>query len=244
MPPNKMNKIVITGASRANGIGFAIARRFLARDAKTSHLILCARTRSALEDRARELRDAFPGSKVDFMDVDLSDAANSAEFARFCERTGNKGAVQLLINNSGFYRGGTISDEPAGTLTEMLSANLFGAYHLTRALLPAMKEQSSGTIINIASVASLRAFSNGGSYSIAKHALKGFSMNLREELREYGIKVTAVYPGATATDHAPEASKERLMGPEDVAEIVVAITELSPGAVVEEVTMRPQLGDL
>src|SRR5699024_12021878 len=100
--------------------------------------------------------------------------------------------------------------------------NLHSAYHITRALLPKMKSLKTGHIINICSTASLSAYANGGSYSISKHALLGFSKNLREELKPFNIKVTAVCPGPTLTDswagfNVPE---EFLMLPEVVDESV------------------------
>ncbi|MBC7721603.1 MAG: SDR family oxidoreductase, partial [Pedobacter sp.] len=123
---------------------------------------------------------------------------------------------------------------------------LYSAYHLTRALLPKMMEQKSGSIFNICSIASLQAYANGGSYSISKYALLGFSKNLREELKPYGIKVSAVMPGATFTDSwaGSGINLERIMEANDVAKMVFAASQLSPQAVMEDIVLRPQLGDL
>src|SRR6202012_2805129 len=96
------------------------------------------------------------------------------------------------------------------------------------------------------SIAGLQAYENGGSYSISKFALTGFSKNLREELKPFHIKVTAVYPGAVLTDSWGNFDNKdgRIMEASDIATTIVAVSKLSPQAVVEEIILRPQLGDL
>src|SRR3546814_17045216 len=81
----------------------------------------------------------------------------------------------------------------------MLAGNLFGAYRVTRRLLPAMMARKSGTVVNVCSTASTVPYVNGGSYCIAKHALHGFSKTLRAELKPQGIRVVALLPGSTLT---------------------------------------------
>jgi len=137
-------------------------------------------------------------------------------------------------------------EEEEGALEQMIETNLYSAYHLTRKLVPKMIEQKSGYIVNMASIASLLAYPNGGSYSISKFALRGFSMVLREELKEKGVKVTTVMPGATWSNSwaGVELPESRLMQANDIAEAVWSLFEMSPSAVVEELILRPQLGDL
>jgi short-subunit dehydrogenase len=127
-----------------------------------------------------------------------------------------------------------------------MTVNLYSAYHLTRALLPFMMKEKKGAIFNICSIASLKAYANGGAYSITKFALLGFSRNLREEMKPYGIKVTAVIPGAVYTDSWKESGipAERMMQVNDIADLVYTSSQLSAGAVVEDIILRPQLGDL
>ena len=126
-----------------------------------------------------------------------------------------------------------------------MEVNLYSAYHITRALLPKMKAQGYGHIFNMCSIAGLQAYPNGGSYSISKAALHAFSKNLRHELMPHRIKVTAVIPGAVYTDSwAPFVEQERIMEVEDIAQMVYAASRLSPQAVVEDMILRPQLGDL
>ena len=127
-----------------------------------------------------------------------------------------------------------------------MAVNVYSAYHLTRAVLPTMIAAKTGHIFNICSIASLNAYANGGSYSITKFALLGFSKNLREELKPHGIKVTAASPGATlsASWDGFEIDPKRIMEAADIAKMVFAVSQLSPQAVVEDIVMRPQLGDL
>jgi short-subunit dehydrogenase len=109
-----------------------------------------------------------------------------------------------------------------------------------------MRTAQTGHIFNICSIAGLKAYEGGGAYSISKFALNGFSQNLRHELKSTGIKVTTVLPGAVMTDSWAgfDNSHGRIMEAEDVATMVFAATQLSPQAVVEEIVLRPQLGDL
>ncbi|HEV9037650.1 MAG TPA: SDR family oxidoreductase, partial [Puia sp.] len=141
---------------------------------------------------------------------------------------------------------GSVYNEKDGVLETLMTVNLYSAYYLTRQLLPSMMTRRSGHIFNICSVASLQAYPNGGAYSISKYALAGFSANLREEMKSYGIKVTTVYPGAAYTDSwaGSGVDPHRIMEAEDVAAMVYAASRLSPQATVEEILLRPQLGDL
>jgi short-subunit dehydrogenase len=131
-------------------------------------------------------------------------------------------------------------------MEEMMNTNFYSAYHLTRLLLPDMILEGKGHIFNICSVASLNAYEGGGSYSVSKFALNGFSQNLRHELKRTGIKVTAVFPGAVMTETWGDFDNtaNRIMEAGDIASMIVAASKLSQQAVVEEILLRPQLGDL
>ena len=152
----------------------------------------------------------------------------------------------MLINNAGSFMASNVYNEEDGILEEMIASNLYSAYYLTRALLPIMIAQKSGHIFNICSVASLKAYENGGSYSISKFALLGFSKNLRQELMPFHIKVTAVLPGATMSSSWADSNidENRIMQSTDISNIIWQVNQLSPQAVVEEIIMRPMLGDL
>ena len=113
-------------------------------------------------------------------------------------------------------------------------------------LAPEMKKNRSGHIFNISSIAALAAYDGGGCYSISKFAMNGFSQNLRHELKPFNVKVTTVFPGAVFTDSWKgfDNSNGRIMEVDDIAVMILACSKLSPQAVVEEIILRPQLGDL
>lgn len=230
--------VIITGASK--GIGKAIAAAFAAEGAV---LFLCARNEHQLYETVAWLQQQFPQSTVYGRSCDLSKKEDAIVFGNWCLE---KGAPTVLVNNAGSYLPGNLFNEADGQLEQMIAVNLYSAYHLTRAVLPAMISSGGGHIFNMCSVASLEAYNNGGSYSVSKFALAGFSKNLREELKEHQVKVTGIYPGAVMTDSWSgfDNSSQRIMEAEDVAKLVMAASKLSPQAVVEDIILRPQLGDL
>jgi short-subunit dehydrogenase len=230
--------IVITGSAR--GIGKAIAEKFAA---EGNTLFLCARNKATLEETALALQKQFATCTVHTLVADLSVKENADAFTDFCLQ---KGTPDILINNAGGFTPGNILEEPDGSLEGMMNNNLYSAYYLTRKLAPAMVKNGCGHIFNICSIASLQAYNNGGSYSISKFAMNGFSQNLRYELKTTGVKVTTVFPGAVFTDSWAgfDNSKHRIMEASDIATMILACTKLSVAAVPEEIVMRPQLGDL
>lgn len=230
--------VVITGASK--GIGKAIAEQFAAAG---HQLLLCSRGEKSLYDTVADLQTRFPECTVKGRVCDMSNKADVQSFASWCLQ---QGTPDILVNNAGQFVPGSIHNEADGILEQMIEVNLYSAYYLTRALLPNMINAKSGHIFNICSIASLNAYANGGSYSISKFALLGFSKNLREELKPHGIKVTAVCPGATLSSSWDgfEIDPRRIMETNDVAKMVFAAASLSPMAVVEDIILRPQLGDL
>jgi short-subunit dehydrogenase len=230
--------IVITGASK--GIGFATAKAFAAAG---HHLYLTSKTAADLAAAAAELKAAYPSVTIEYVHADLS---IKGQVHCFSEWLLARTVPDVLVNNAGYFLPGQLQDEAEGQLEAQLNANLFSAYHLTRDLLPSMIQVKQGHIFNICSIASLQAYPHGGSYSISKYALLGFSANLRLELKDKGIKVTAVCPGATYTNSwkGSGVSEERIMEANDIAKMIYAATQLSPQAVVEDIVLRPQLGDL
>lgn len=230
---------VITGASR--GIGKATARIFALNG---YDLFLSSKNEENLLQTIEELKKDFENISVDGKAFDLSSKKQVQLFGEWVGTSADM--IDVLVNNAGNFIQGNVSDEPDGTLEEMISVNLYSAYHLTRTLLPKMKAAKAGHIFTLCSIASLAAYPNGGSYSISKFALFGFTKNLRRELQPHGIKVTAIISGAAYTDSWKESgvSEQRLMEADDIAKVIYDATLLSPQAVVEEIIIRPQLGDL
>ena len=230
--------VIITGASK--GLGKAFAEKFAA---SGHQLFLCARNEDALLAAKEELLRKHHNCKIETMAVDISKKENATAFGNFCLQNATP---DILINNTGSFLPGSIHEENDGTFEKMLETNLHSAYHLTRTLLPKMIQAKSGHIFNMCSTASIAAYKNGGSYSISKFALLGLTKNLREELKSYNIKVTAIIPGAVYTDSwsGSDVKPERIMQVDDIANMVYAASLLSPQACVEEILVRPQLGDL
>ncbi|TAD86405.1 MAG: SDR family oxidoreductase [Bacteroidetes bacterium] len=232
--------IVITGASR--GLGKAIAEAFAQQG---PHFFwLTGRRTDTLTATEQALQQAFPAAQFCSFAADLGTTAGCQSLANWV--LSYQRPIDVLINNAGSFEPGSVHSEPEGQLETMLNTNLMSAYHLTRALLPPMVARQQGHIFNMCSIASQQAYANGGSYSISKFALLGFGKNLREELKPHQIKVTNVLPGAAYTDSwaASGIDENRLMAAADVAQMVVAAAQLSPRACVEELVLRPQLGDL
>ncbi len=230
---------IITGASR--GFGKAIAEIFAANG---YNLVLTARKPVALYTAMESLQTRYPDIEIKARPADIGKKAEVLALGEWMLHTVHK--IDVLVNNAGSFVPGSVHSEPDGALEEMMETNLYSAYHLTRALLPRMMEQGSGHIFNMCSIASLNAYPNGGAYSISKFALLGFSKNLREEMMPHGIKVTAVLPGAAYTDSwiGSGVDPNRIMEAADVAKLIFAASQLSPRACVEEIVVRPQLGDL
>jgi short-subunit dehydrogenase len=230
--------IVITGASK--GMGKALAVKFAFGG---NSIYICARNENELANAAKEIKERNHAAAVEYFAADLSEKTSAAKFTDWL--SAQKVTPDILINNAGLFIPGSIYNEEGGTLERMIAVNLYSAYYVTRALLPSMMKNKTGHIFNMCSIASLKAYSNGGSYSVSKYALMGLSKNLREEMKPYNIKVTTVYPGAVYTS-SWEGSVEpsRIMEVNDIAEMIYAASLLSAQACVEDIIIRPQLGDL
>jgi short-subunit dehydrogenase len=233
--------IVITGASK--GLGKAIAEAF-AKDEQAHNFFLCARNVADLEITCKDLQARFPQHKMYSKTCDVSDKISLQQFVKWINEHTAK--VDILVNNAGIYLPGSAYGEDDGMLEKLMEVNLYSAYHLTRMIVPGMINTGSGHVFNICSIASIMAYPNGGAYSISKFALYGFSKNLREEMKPHGIKVTHVLPGAAYTDSwsGSGIDPKRIMEAADVAQMVYAAAQLSAQACVEEIVLRPQLGDL
>lgn len=230
---------VITGATK--GIGRAIAELLAS---KGINLCICSRNEADLKEMKHTLNKSYPDLRVYVEAVDVSNKSAVLSFAQSV--LSNVEQVDILVNNAGVFIPGALAEEEDGALENMINTNLYSAYHLTRALLPGMSKQGHGHIFNMCSIASKIAYPNGGSYSISKFALLGFTKVLREELKDQGIKVTAILPGATWSHswEGVDLPESRLMQAQDIAIAVWGALQMSPSAVLEEIVIRPQLGDL
>ncbi|MEM9328931.1 MAG: SDR family oxidoreductase [Bacteroidota bacterium] len=234
-----MDKLaVVTGGTK--GIGRAVTAMFASQGYAVA---TCARSEEDLAQLKTEL-EAEGDSKIHTFAADLSKRKDIDDFLDFVTMTGKR--LEILVNNTGVFIPGEVQTEDDGVLQQLLETNLMSAYHVTRGLLTQLKKNDKGHIFNVCSTASLEAYPNGGSYSISKFALYGFSQVLRHELRAEGIRVTAVIPGPTFTPSwdGVEIDEDRLMKAADIAQMIWATSQLSEASVVEDIIMRPQLGDL
>ncbi|GAB3944788.1 SDR family oxidoreductase [Spirosoma harenae] len=220
--------IVITGGTK--GIGRAIADRFIS---EGFDAVVCARS-----------IDGINGPNLFPFAADLSSRSGVNNLLEYIQTLNRP--VDVLVNNTGVFLPGQIHNEAEGTFEQVMNTNVASAYHLTRGLVGEMMSRRQGHIFMMCSTASITAYTNGGSYCISKFALLGMSRVLREELKPHGVKVTAVLPGATLTAswEGTDLPEERFMKPEDVADSVWGAFSLSKSAVVEEILIRPQLGDI
>jgi short-subunit dehydrogenase len=234
-----MKNVVISGATK--GLGRAIAEIFAENG---YNIAVCARTKSDLAAMKKDFSKKYPNIQLLAKQADMRKPKDCVAFGEFIKK--NWTHIAVLINNAGVFLPGTMSEEAEGTLEKLIETNLYSAYHLTRNLLPTMVAQGQGHIFNMCSIASIVAYPSGGSYSISKFALLGFSKVLREEMKPKGIKVTAILPGATWSDawSGVQLPQDRLMQASDIAKTIWGAYNLSDVAVIEELIIRPQLGDL
>ncbi len=231
--------VVITGSTQ--GIGLAIAKAFAAEGA---NLALTARTGVHLQRTQEELAKRFPSSQILIHPSDMGLMEEVRSFAEKVKSTFDQ--VDVLVNNAGLFLVGNMLEEPEENLSQMMAVNVLGPATLTRALMPWIKKSDKGHIFNICSVASQTYFPMSGSYSTTKYAFLGYTRALRQALKDKNIKVTAMLPGATLSRSwdGVEVDPQRLMQADDVAQAVVSAWKLPPTALVEELIMRPPLGDL
>jgi short-subunit dehydrogenase len=235
-----MNKLaVITGGTK--GIGNATVLKFLS---EGFDVISCSRNSTDLESLSNEVASNFASQKFWSQQADLSIKSDITDFAKFIKDIGRP--VDVLVNNAGLFIPGAVHNEETGNLELMIETNLYSAYYLTRELIEDMKVKKTGHIFTIGSVASIQAYENGGSYSVSKFALLGFTKSLREEMKPFGVKVTSILPGATLTASwdGVDLPASRFIKPEDIASTIYGAYTLSDSAVVEEILVRPQLGDI
>ncbi len=235
-----MNKlIVVTGGTK--GIGKAIIEKFAS---EGFDVVTCSRNEEDLISLREEIQAKFSNVKVFIKKSDLAKKEDAFAFTKYVESKNRP--VDVLVNNTGFFIPGTVHEEEDGALALMMNTNLYSAYHVTRGLIGAMKTRQKGHIFNICSVASITAYPNGGSYSISKFAMYGMSKALREEMKTHGVRVTAILPGATLTAswEGVELLPERFVKASDVADAIFNANSISQQSVIEDIIIRPQLGDI
>jgi NADP-dependent 3-hydroxy acid dehydrogenase YdfG len=228
-------KVLVTGASRGIGRGIAAV---LARDG--FELGLIARSADSLEEARREL--AAGGAVCHAASCDLRDArATEQAVAGLVERLGG---IYGLINNAGLVIRKNVFALSLEEWRSMLETNVSGVFHATRAVLPHLRAQGRGHIINVSSISGRVPLAGGSGYAATKYAVTGFSESLFLEVRDFGIKVTAVFPGSVDTaSHRREtetaADNAWKVRPEEVGEVCRDVLRTAPGNCVSQVEIRP-----
>ena len=211
--------VLITGAS--SGIGLELAKQF----AQNGHpLIITARTESELQVLANDLSNTYK-NKIRFIAADLNDANGASGLA---EALGKENIqIDILVNNAGLGQKGKFWEIPLERDVEMINVNIAAVIVLTKAFLPQMVARGSGRILNTASIAGFMPAPTMAIYHATKAFVLSFSEAIATELKDTGVTVTALCPGATDTNFFPEADltdsnavqKANLMAPQEVAEI-------------------------
>ncbi|MCZ6904969.1 MAG: SDR family NAD(P)-dependent oxidoreductase [Acidobacteria bacterium] len=230
---------LVTGASR--GIGCAIARALLDEGA---HTFLVSRRREAVRKLAAAWNAA--GGRAEALSADVT---REREVNRLIARVKKRsGRLDILINNAGVFTYKPFEKTTLEDWRSNIDTNLTGTFLCTRAALPLLKRKRGGHILNIISVAGREAYENCSAYCASKFGALGLSRVLAEELRPFGIRVTAILPGPVRTKMIQKLGlrvpKGRILEPEDVARTVVEALTQPQRASLEEIVLRPARGSL
>ena len=222
----------VTGASR--GIGFAIAQRLSQLGCK---IAICARDEGHLQSAAKKL--AVFNAQIVALRVDVAQPAEIQPAVKQVEKA--LGPIEILVNNAGIGWFGAIQDATEENWDSVLDTNLKAVFLLTKAVAPGMIQRKAGHVINIASLAGKNSFAKGGIYCASKWGLLGLTECMAEDLRPYGIRVSAVCPGSVATEFSPHAGKDerKMLQPDDIAHAVEMLVTQAPQSFISEVLLRP-----
>lgn len=235
MADQKSHSVVITGASR--GIGRRIAQAFT-RETEYA-LLLIARTKSDLKDTQTICRNIGDNHIV----IAALDAADPKAVPKI-KVPEDFPTPKIIINNAGSFLLKPLQKTTHEEFTQQVQTNLFSAVNITNHFLDDLKSKSNGLVLNICSVGAVEGLEDSGAYSASKHALLGYTRSLRQELMETEVGVTAINLGQTQSTswEGSLIDRDLLIDPDDVAKIVLNLTQLSPRTVVEEILVKPQHG--
>ena len=230
---------IITGASR--GIGRATAQRLADAGA---NIVMGATRMDPLDSLANDLK----ASKVTAL-AKKCDVAQYSDCQELVQKAlAEFGQIDILVNNAGVGYSGYVADSIPEEIKHMVNVNILGVYYMTRSVLPAMIENQSGDIVNIASVAGLKYSPNFAMYSATKFAVRAFSEGLRNEAQTHNIRVILIHPGMTETNFFEKFAKGGLriprdkgdiLKPEAIADAIYYALSQSEGVALNEITVRP-----
>lgn len=227
--------VIITGGSK--GIGLSIAKVFCERTNRK--LVLIARNNDDLQAAKQQCLD-WGVSGVETVSVDLT---SEEEVSKIDFEVLNPG---ILINNAGVFLFKQLIETSGEEFNHQYQLNTFSTFNITKFVLPVLKKNQRGLIVNICSQASLKGYGESGAYTMSKHALLGYTRSLRRELMDTKIAVSAINLGQTYSTswEGVDIDPKNLIDPEDVGKIIVSLSELSPQSVVEEINLMPQGGEV
>ena len=225
--------ILITGAS--GGIGAAVARRLAGQGMSVA---LAGRNVKKLEALANDCKkvgvevEVFPGEVTE---EDYTSGLPEAVRSHF-------GGIHALFNNAGVFETGSFDTADMSRWDAALDINFRSVLHLTKAAIPHLLEHPESAVINLSSIAGRMTFAGGGIYSATKHAVHAFSGCLFDDLRDRGLKVTAIYPGFvdTGMTASVEGDRSHMIQPDDVARTLQFVLEFPSNACPTEIVIRPQ----
>ena len=231
--------ILITGASQ--GIGAAIAKTF-AKELTGVRLALVARNAANLAKVAKACIRS--GATAEAFECDVSDESAVEAMAAAVSKRFRR--VDVLINNAGKFMPTELLSMTTADFDGLIGANLRSLFLVSRAIVPGMVKRGTGDVFNMSSIAGLNPYPGGAGYCAAKFGVTGFSKVMREELKDKGVRVCTVYPGATVSPswEGSGVDWKRMMPTADVARAFYDIYRLSRHTVVEDIVLRPQRGDL
>lgn len=234
---NNQKVAFITGASRGIGREIAIG---LAKDGY--HIVLTARSLKGLQEVLKELNDQNTGEDAPSHSIYATDITDNEQIKKAVQETIEKyGRIDVLVNNAGTYTPGTF-DLSAEEFDRMLQVNLVAPFNVMKEVIPFMKRQQNGYIINISSRAGKVGFAGDGGYVAGKFGLVGLNESAYRELSTHGIRVTAICPGWTDTEMATQAGTPfdgpEMIQPSDILNTIRWLLNLSPSVRVRELVLE------
>lgn len=222
---------LVTGGSR--GIGRACVEALAERG---YDVCFCSRSRSSVDQALTELQGRFDhpiqGQAVDVRDQEQVDTWVASVIDAV-------GVPDVLVNNAGLGHFGSVTELTGDQWRETLEVNLHGAFYVLRAVARGMRKKGGGFIFNIGSLASRNAFAGGAAYNASKFGLLGMTEAAMLDLRQDGVRVTAVLPGSVDTEFHSRQDKGWMMQPEDVARAVVDCLAFPLRTLPSRIELRP-----
>ena len=224
---------IVTGASRGIGRAISIA---LAKEGAT--VVLAARSIQKLQQTARQVTKA--GGKAQIVVTELTDEESIKNIVRVTKE--KFGRLDILVNNAGVTHSAKLDQTETKDWDYCMQVNARAPFILCREALPLLRKAKAGYIINIASVVGVKGYPLQSAYTASKHALRGMTISLAEELKGSNIRVHLLCPGGVDTELVqkvrPDIKKDELIKPEEIAELVVYLVTHKGNAVIDELHIR------